>query len=44
MGIEDFESLVSAALPGIVALVPKEPAARLGKESSWFAETRGSAP
>lgn len=31
MGIKDFESLVSAALPGIVALVPREPAARLGR-------------
>lgn len=31
MGIEDFEPLVSAALPGVVALVPDEPAARLGR-------------
>lgn len=31
MGIKDFESVVSAALPDVVALVPKEPAARLGR-------------
>jgi hypothetical protein len=31
MGIKDFEPHVAAALPDIVALVPKEPAARLGR-------------
>ncbi|HEX6355850.1 DUF6461 domain-containing protein [Actinophytocola sp.] len=31
MGIKDFEPLVSAALPDIVALVPSAPAARLGR-------------
>jgi hypothetical protein len=31
MGIKDFEPVVSAALPDVVALVPKEPAARLGR-------------
>ncbi|MBB1151771.1 DUF6461 domain-containing protein [Amycolatopsis dendrobii] len=31
MGIENFEPVVSAALPDIVALVPKEPAGRLGR-------------
>lgn len=31
MGIKGFEPVVSAALPDVVALVPKEPAARLGR-------------
>jgi hypothetical protein len=31
MGIKDFEPHVVAALPDIVAVVPKEPAARLGR-------------
>jgi hypothetical protein len=31
MGIKEFEPLVSAVLPDIVALVPAEPAARLGR-------------
>ncbi|MFI7672242.1 DUF6461 domain-containing protein [Actinophytocola sp. NPDC049390] len=31
MGIKDFEVSVAAVLPDIVALVPKEPAARLGR-------------
>jgi hypothetical protein len=31
MGIKDFEPHVAAVLPDIVALVPKEPAARLGR-------------
>ncbi|ONI82639.1 hypothetical protein ALI22I_42150 [Saccharothrix sp. ALI-22-I] len=37
MGIKDFAPLVSAALPDIVAVVPEEPAARLGR---W--EPKGS--
>ena len=31
MGIERFEAVVRAAMPGIVAVVPEEPAARLGR-------------
>jgi hypothetical protein len=31
MGINDFEPAVSVALPGIIARVPKEPAAKLGR-------------
>jgi hypothetical protein len=31
VGIEEFEAVVAVALPDIVALVPKEPAARLGR-------------
>jgi hypothetical protein len=34
MGIKDFEPHVLAALPDIVAFVPKEPAARLGRWES----------
>lgn len=39
MGIKDFEAIVAAVLPDVVALVPQEPAARLGR---W--EPKGHRP
>jgi hypothetical protein len=42
MGIKDFEPIVSAALPEIVALVPKQPAARLGRWEPKEVRQRGT--
>jgi len=40
--MKDFEALVSAVLPDIVALVPKEPAARLGRWKPKGRQQRGT--
>jgi hypothetical protein len=42
MGIKDFEPAVSAALPEIIARVPKEPAAKLGRWRPKGYQQRGT--
>lgn len=42
MGIKEFESAVLAALPGVVAVVPREPAARLGRWTPKGARSSGT--
>jgi hypothetical protein len=41
MGIKEFEPAVLAALPGVVAVVPREPAARLGRWTPKGGRSRG---